>query len=286
MRRLKEIRDSSRAEEQTAMWDRNILSLIKLRIQKSQQMDAENTSYQQKKADDQRAARDELDDQKRQQAIQRRDRLIAYQQANEDAKKQYERDLQQAAAAKAKAIELAAKAETAELQQQADKTRKALDLGKQQATAEVKLATMTADARMKLLKAEMDADQQWAYRLISGASGGSTGSSGGGSGAGHAVRTRAGGGAVQAGQVYQVNDDLQQRTESFNGASFPPGLGLFIPAQNGMVQPANASRSVSRSLTLQVPISGVQDPVAFARMAIPLIQREIVAFYDEVDDND
>ncbi len=255
LRRLQDIRNQNQADEQQAVWDRNALALIQLRLSKTQQMEAENTEYQRRQEDRQQALSDEITDQQRAQAISRRERQIAYQQANQDAQQQYERELVQAAAAKQKTIDFAAKTLADELKLQADKTTKAKQLAADQAKTEITQAQLTSKARISLLQAEMEAAQKWAAGLLGGGSANAVARAA--AGLASSVQNfgffrRQHGGIARAGGLYQVNDDAWGRTESFNGASFPPGLGLFRPLQTGMIQSGSAGKVVNLSIPITV----------------------------------
>ncbi len=282
LRKLQDIKNSGWYEEETAMLNRDVLSLVKQRVAKSQQMDQENIDFQRRREDAKRNEQISLEDQQSAEAMARRDRQAAYVLANQEAKARYNEELNVAEDTRKKNLERAVQTRDKELQLADEKNHKLHELAKQNFINEMKEATLTSEARIKLLQAEASAAYKMAgmvdiSSMINGISGGSTGNGllnviGRIAGFfGGAMAHRAAGGPLQAGQPSWVNDSSQNRGESFNGSPFPSGLGMFIPMQSGVVQ--NSGQSIV--ISVPIDIHGVTDPIGIGRMVQPMVEQTV-----------
>ncbi len=280
VQRLKEIRQSDFAADQKDLLDRNFQGIYLRRLGQTQQIEQENTKFIQDRSKRDQTIRDETQDAQRQAQIARRERLIAFEQANADAKLAYQRERQ--AAAQARQIELrdAAIARNRELEQQ--RIAKQRELQAAQQTYQRELTDLTAklarekttlanayDAELKLAatygKARVEAEKKTQQALLDQANAYLRGSSGGSSRpAGHGVMERAGGGYLEAGQAAMVNEGYPGQRESYNGIALPSGQGIFYPLQSGNVSPGGGPSITVAPGAIQV--NGVSDPAVAARM--------------------
>lgn len=255
---LKQIRDRDKGRERDDLLNRNYRDLFALKEQQSQDIGTENDKYTKQEAARQEAFKQQQQDETRAQAIQRRERLIAYQQANEDAVKQYNRDLAAAAAAKEKALEVAKQGYQKELAAISKNTSDRLELLRKGEIAELKLITQTEEAKRQLFQQTLDQARQML--------GQATASQGGPFNTPQNIARDtgfAGGGDVPAYQRVKVNDGGAGQRESFNGLLLPRGLGLFIPMTSGRIDAGNGDRPIN----INMPINGVTDPVMVGKIA-------------------
>lgn len=267
-REVEQIRKDANAREVEFLVTRNFQGLYLSRLQTSRDIERSNDQFGATRTDRQSELQGQFEDLKRATQRERQERLIAYQQALVDAQTAYKRELLQAQQKRAAelmlarqeeqaALTLASQAASNELRIRATMYQRDLQLAAQYGAAYVK----THDQMMQALVNR--AEQRLA--MTTGASGGSTG----GGGTRGAVYLRAGGGDLQAGQRALVNERPGQR-ESFNGVPFPPGLGMFIPAQSGKVSPG-----ATGPITLNVYPSPGMDEERFAHKTLDLLESVI-----------
>lgn len=256
--RLEEIRRSDYAATQKDLLDRNFLSIYQRRLSQNEQIEQENTKFGADRGKRQQAINDEVQDAQRQAQIARRERLIAFQQQQDDANLAYQRQLVAAKQAHDKELQLAQEAHVRELAENrkkaaedlADLQRKtAKELQARQAAETKELAARQAGAVKELQLLEKTEAQRLeiiakyakkANDLIANAL--------------KATPTkRAGGGYLEAGQASMVNEPESSGRESFNGVPLP-GAGLFIPSQAGYVNPngGGAGKSISNTNTFYI----------------------------------
>lgn len=256
--RLNEIRRSDYAATQKDLLDRNFLSIYQRRLSQNEQIEQENSKFGADRAKRQQSTNDEVQDAQRQAQIARRERLIAFQQQQQDAQLAYQRQLVAAKQAHDKELQLAQEAHVRELAENrkkaaedlADLQRKtAKELQARQAAETKELAARQAGAVKELQLLEKTEAQRLeiiakyakkANDLIANALKASP-------------TKRAGGGYLEVGQASMVNEPESSGRESFNGVPLP-GAGLFIPSQAGYVNPngGGVGKSVSNTNTFYI----------------------------------
>lgn len=267
---LKQIRDRDKGRERDDLLNRNFRDLFALSEQKTQEMTSENERYARQEEQRQQALSQEEQDQQRAENIQRRDRLQAYQQANVDAQKQYDKEIEQAQAAKEKAIQVAESANAKELAAIRQNVINKENIALQAAANEIKLVQNTEDAKQQIFQTKLNEMNDILDAAQAQASQSSSSTSSSSSSTQPAVpnpfstTSAAYGGSLRPGQPTMVNDRRSGQRESFNGVPFPPGLGLFIPAQSGYVNPGGSNGPVT--VTIPITVNGVQDPATIGRM--------------------
>ena len=261
---LKQIRDADQARQQDDLLNRNFRDLFALSEQKTQDTNKENDRYAQQQQQRQQALTQTEQDQARAEDIQRRERLIAYQIAQDDAQKQYQRALEQADAAHTKAIQAAENSYQKELTALNQSLTAKEALLKQDAINQLKVLQQTEDEKLQIFNNTLDQVNQ----LLSSAGGSSVSSPS--AHAGQSVFTPyAAGGPIIAGQSALVNDGSNR--ESFNNSLFPAGLGIFIPAQSGSINPngGGSSKSVANSNTFYITSN---DPAGVRREVLNVMK--------------
>ena len=254
---LKQIRDRDASRERDDQLNRNYRDLFALKEQKSQDMTSENDRFTGQKQQRQQALQDEQNDQARAIQVQRRERLISYQQANEDALQQYNAEIETARAAKVKAIELAQQSNQRELTLIRTGLVNKETLLRQGAVNELQLVTQTEAAKQQIFQGYLDRANEMLGQSSTPEFTGQT-----------RPQYFAEGGNVRAGQRAIVNDGREGRQrESFQGVQLPRGLGLFIPAQAGYVNPGTSGAG-DKPISVSIPISinGVNNPVELGRI--------------------
>jgi len=242
---LKQIRDRDASRERDDLLNRNFRDLFALKEQKTQDLNTENDRYSKQEAQRQDAFNQQEQDQSHAQEISRRERLIAYQQANQDAQKQYNIEIAAAQQAKTKAIQVAQQGYNRELQLINTNLIQKEMLLKQDAINQIRLVQQTEDQKTAIFLSKLQqvnqllgiAEAQNAAPIQH------TGS--------RAVPF-ADGGYASAGQLTMVNDKRKGQRESFNGVPFPAGLGLFIPSQSGYINSGSGGGPVTLSPTYQI----------------------------------
>lgn len=230
---LKQIRDADAGRQRDDLLNRNFRDLFALSEQKTQDMNKENDRYSKQEDQRQQALQNQEDDQARAEAVQRRERQIAYQQQQDDARKNYQRALEQADDAHTKAIQVAEQGYQKELRNLAQNLIDKEALLKQDAINQLKLLQQTEDVKAQIFQNSLDQANQ-----MLGQSNAQVTNSASRSGRSVPVPF-AGGGYANAGDITLVNDGNSR--ESFNNSQFPAGLGIFIPAQSGYINPGGTT---------------------------------------------
>lgn len=273
LQRVKEIRQGDYVQDQKDLLDRNFQAIYLRRLGQTQQIEQENTKFTADRRKREQTITDEVQDAQRQAQITRRERLIAFEQANADAKLAYQRERQAAEQARQIALRDAAISRNRELEQQRIAKQRELaaanqayqrelndltaKLAREKVTlsnaydAELKTAALYGKARVEAEKKTQQALLDQANVRLRALQGGSSG--GASRPAGHGVAEFAGGGYMEAGQIGMVNEPGSTRRESFNGVPLP-GAGLFIPSQAGYVNPngEGVSKSVTNTNTFYI----------------------------------
>lgn len=263
LQRLKDIRDQDKSRERDDLLNRNYRDLFALGEQKKEQISAENDKFSEQEQQRKQAFQDEQNDEARAIQVQRRERIIAYNQANADALKQYNIELAHAQEAKTRSIQLAQQGYQKELSIINRSIIDKQNLLRQGYINELKLATQTVQARQAIFQAELnqarsDLGQSTAPRFnspqaISSAS------------------AYAEGGLASAYKPVKVNDRDGQR-ESFNGALLPRGMGLFIPMQSGSINSGSGGGNTSQVYNNTFNIVS-HDPAGVRREVIDVLKR-------------
>lgn len=264
---LRQIRDRDQSRERDDLLNRNYRDLFALREQKTQDMNSENGRYSEQQNQRKQALADQLSDLKRGDQQQRQERLIAYQQANADALKQYNIELQNAAEAKRKAIQLAQQSAAKELNELSSTTSKRQALLHQSALNELKLVTQTEQTKQQIFQQYLDRARQMLGEATT-ASGSAFNSPRNISQA----TPFASGGPISAYQTALVNEPGSSGNEGFNGVKFPRSMGLFTPFKSGNIQRGGSGNT---TVPISIEISGVSDPVAVWRFIEPRIERKV-----------
>jgi hypothetical protein len=267
-RTMQEIRQRAQDQEEDLLIARDFGGLYRLRRDTNRQLSAEETKYQQERADRAEAYQQQRDDQARQQAFERNERLIKYQQDLADAQAQYQKEFAQAEANRREQL--------AKAQQQANKE---IALAQQKAASEQNILTQSVTNQLLTIQQGEDAKLQLyaayieqAKSLLAQASGQTGGASAAASYPVGNTQNRALGGALRAGAVSRVNEPIiSTGRESFSNARGTvnlPGYGYFIPLQSGTVNRGGVSVG---SLSITTPIiapasASPRDMAAMQRM--------------------
>jgi hypothetical protein len=244
--RLKEIQDSANYEQVKDLLEGNFLGLFESRLQVKGQQKQENTTYGGRKAEIETSQQNEVEDLRHNIQVQRRERLISYDQALADAKLSYRRSLDQAEAARRTELQRAAEAQERELQQVNNKLNNEARLKYNAYVKELQQAATFGEARIKLQGQIEQALVNQANRTLAQVQ---SSSYAGSNSRSLGTIGRASGGMTYPGQLYQVNERAGQR-ESVNGIQFMGGQGVYLPFKSGYVNPGGTSapgRSVSNT---------------------------------------
>lgn len=240
LRKVRDIQRSFLSAERDALFDRNFLELFKLQENKKEQLQVEDANYQEQAADREQAFKDQQADTARQRGFERNERRIALQNALTDARNGYQRELELAIQKRDRALQIAAQERDYSIMLAQNKAVNVLTILAAQYSEEIRLANMSAQARLDIEKALLAQAQSAGFTLPSSSSGLPPGYTYVPDGSGDVIRddriyTRASGGSLARGDVSMVNDRFPGQREAFNGRMFPPGLGVFQAAQAGYV---------------------------------------------------
>lgn len=233
-RNLQQIREDAQANEEELLLRGDFAALFSARRQTTRDINRANADYVAQRQEQNIAFRAQLTDQITQYQRERENRLIKFQRDLEETQIQYNRERQQAEANRRLAITRAGQQYQQELTLANQKYVAELNARRQAIQQELKLITEGEKAKAQIFQAVLNQ----ARAILAAMSGGGSGGSGG-SGRGPTF-SRAFGGGLLAGQKALVNDGFPGQRESFNGVNFPPGLGMFIPAMAGNVNPGSA----------------------------------------------
>lgn len=261
--KLEDIRRQAQDREFELILNRDFAGLYKSRRQTTLDMQGENRTFgneQQNRARD--FGQKEQDDQ-RQYARERQERQIAYQQQLADAKQAYERQVADARVAHASALQQAKVAHDNELKLAQEKYDREIAMRQQAIQAELRLLMMSYTQRQQFEAEQQRALVNQSREIVLGlnnvtiqavkSSLSALGSAVSNIFSGlRNITKRADGGLLSAGQMSLVNDGFAGQRESFGGSQFPPGLGLFIPAQSGNVSPGAGRGNVSISVPVTI----------------------------------
>jgi hypothetical protein len=254
--RLEQIRKEAADREFGLILNRDFLGLFNSRRQTTRDINGANSDFNSQTNERRTAQRQQFDDLRRSIERERSERLIAYNQQMDDAQKAYRREMVQAEQARRNELQRASEQRQHDLADLSQKLRNERTLRYNAYVEELKLANTFGKARVdaeRKIQEALLAQTNAMLRRVSGSSQPVD------------IRTlahRAAGGPLAAGQASWVNEP-----ESFNGARFPPGLGVFIPAQGGTV-----SKGRSGNISVQFNITG-NNPEAIARVVRTEITR-------------
>jgi hypothetical protein len=260
LRNLEKIRQEAQDREFELILNRDFAGLFFSRRQTNNQLRDASGSFVAERQERATGAKDQVDDLRRSIANERNERIIAYNQSLQDAQLAYIRDRQEANRQRQLAIQEAQMARNRDLQALSQSINAQLQARYRGYREELRLATLTAQARIDLENALLQrarkaaAEAQVATKRLGGGT----------------PTFRALGGGLQAGQLSAVNEPGSSGRESFTtgGRTFGfPGPGLFIPSKAGMV---NANRGgLVENLIFQ--ITGGSNPEATARAVKPVV---------------
>jgi hypothetical protein len=239
LQKLQDIRDSDWLAQQKALLDRNYTALLSLSLSKTEAMKQEDAKYQQEREKRQDATENALADLRTQLSREDRERQIAYQNKLRDDQQQYVREIAQAQQRYTQELAMAQANNTAELTDLNNKYTQQRTMADANFVHEMDLAKLTAQERINLLIMEANTARNLISQIAAlGQSVSGTGPSGwaftGVSGA------MAEGGHMNAGDIAVVQERGSTGMESFGGAPFPGGMGLFMALRSGEV---NSGRS-------------------------------------------
>lgn len=258
---LKQIRDADAGRLRDDLLNRNFRDAFALGEQKNQDAAKENERFTEQQQKRNQALDDQGADEARAQVIQRRERLISYQNANQDALKQYNIELQQAAQAKARAIQQDQQGNAKELATINSSLITKEALLKQGAINDIKLVQQTEDQKQAIFLAKLEQVNQL-LGIVSAQNALPSQHTGS-----RAVLL-AGGGDLAAGQRAIVNEPGSTGNESFNGVPFPKSMGLFIPLKSGNVNPG---RSGGGDINIPITVNEASTPAATAAAIRPMV---------------
>lgn len=269
LQNLQQIRDADAGRQRDDQLNRNFRDLFALSEQKTQQMNSENTRYTTQEAQRRQALGTELSDLQRSQNQQRQERIVAYNQANADAQKQYNTAIQQADVARKQAIDLAKRNDSQEIatinKNNVDKLA-ALRAG---TTAELKLITQTEQARQQIFQNMLNQARQMLGQSTSPTFGTPAQRS--------AATPFANGAGVYAGAKALVNEPGSSGNESFNGVAFPRNtMGLFYPLVAGNINSGKGGGNISIPITVNEAQNAQATAAALRPMVVDVVHKEIL----------
>ena len=280
---LEDIRRAAQDREADLIAARDFAGLYRSRRDTTRQLEEANRNFVRERKERQEEYKLEREDAARHAEEQRRERLRQYQQALADAQAAYYKERAQIEQQRREALAQAAADRARALAEEATARRQALDARRKGLIDEINLINQTEAA-----KAEIIATQS--ARALAALSGLWEGTAAAfaraalrismpaqatpGTFSTYGGSRRQAGGPLAAGEWALVNEGAGQR-ETFTAggrtAQFPPGMGLFFPAQAGMV---NAGRRGNVALTFN--IDGAQSP----QLTADAVQRIVVRTMD------
>lgn len=270
LRNLQRIKDDAAAAEEDAAFNRDFAALFDIRRNTGRQLREASNQYEDERRERFIAFQQQNAEAARQYEFERQQRLIKYQQDLADAQAQYQQELQQATANRQKALQAANTAYRNELLQLQSKLTAELTARRAAAIQELQLITATEQQRVQIMAQAQAALVQQAYALKNMFGGGSSGKGP------YKATSMAYGGQLMAGQPAVVNDRFPGQRESFNGQPFPPGLGLFIPARAGSVNPGAGGGGVAVNMSIYATPGQSEAEIA------TIAERKIVAVLEEM----
>lgn len=262
---LKNIQDQNAQQQRDDLLNRNFRDLF---LQQSKTQDAtqkEDERYAKQQQQRNEALDQQGADEARAQAAQRRERLIAYQIAQQDEKQKLQESINQADEAHTKAIQTAQSAYQKELTTLQQNLIDKEALLKQDAENQLKIITESEQEKQKIFQATLDQASQLLNQVSTYAASYYS-----------PLQTQrqavpfASGGYDPAGQLSLVNDKYPGQREGFNNSLFPPGLGLFIPLQGGNISTGKSGGS-SQPQTNNFYITS-QDPAGVRREVLSVMK--------------
>lgn len=239
---MRDIQRQYASDEREAVIDRNFEQLFKLQERKNDDLAKENTKYTDQQQSRAQALQDEQNDLQRQRAFEKQERLIAYNNQLADAQLAYQRELEMQATAKQRELNIAQQAYQRQLSLAAQAENRLLQLRQQAYNREIEMVRATEEAKLKIFRNTLTRIYGSGDAVYNGTRSPST----------SRITRFADGGLMSAGSPGLVNDKFPGQRESFGGAMFPPGLGVFIPVRSGNV---DSGKSAGATVTITQNIS-------------------------------
>lgn len=270
-RDLLKIRQDAQRREQELIDARDFAGLFDQRRQTTEAIQDATRKYQEDRAERLLAFQQENEDKAAQFIFDRQQRLIQYGQALQDAAAQYQRERAQIEAQRRDALNKANAAYRNDLDQLQAKYQSELNLRRSAVQAELQLIAQGGQARVQAEAQIQQALLAQARSLLASITRPQT------AGGGRAIATRAGGGGLVAGQTALVNDAFRGQREGFNGFQFPAGLGLFTPLQSGTVSAGRGAITLNMPVNIQSGNSPAQN-----QALVQAIRRTVVDVLEQV----
>lgn len=272
---LKRIRDQANETEFEEGLDRDFAGISKTKRTAAQQINAANEQFDEERAARLQAYKDKQDDDQRQFIFEHQQRVEAEQQAIADAKKAADAALRQNIIDTNKAKQAAREAATKAYNDLQESLTAERNLKIAAAQADLQLVVQTEQAKQAAYAASL----AQAEAVLNGAT--QAVSSGQKVVDGHVVG-RAGGGALAAGQVANVNESGSSGNEGFTagGKSIRfPGSGIFVPFKSGTVDKNAGGTNVQLSITNNITAGGVKDAQKIADVVDKRIEQTITRIF-------
>jgi hypothetical protein len=238
--KLREIRLKSQEDDENLVAKRDFAGLYRSRRATTLALQQETDRYDQERSAKLVSYAQQDDDEAKQQAFERSQRLEKYRQDLSDAQTAYNTDIRNAAAARDKAIQLAVQTRDKEYQAQYDKYNSTLSLLKAGIVAELQLIEKGNAGKLAL---EERYYAQSRALLAGAVTAANLGGNINGKAAGLAFKAK--GGGLRKGQLAAVNEPDSTGREGFNRIAFPRMAGLFMPMQAGTVNRDTGKPSIS-----------------------------------------
>lgn len=245
-RNLKQIREDAAASEEELLLRGDFAGLFSSRRQTTRDINRANQEYAAERAEQNLAFRQQLGDQIAQYQREREQRVVKFQRDLEDAQLQYQRERQQIDATRRAALVRASQQYQQELTLANQKYTAELKARRDAIARELQLVQQGEQAKAQIFQAVLN-QARAILAAIAGAAGGSKGS-----GKSGPTLSRAFGGGLLPGQAAAVNDAYPGQRESYNGVTFPSGLGTFIPAVAGNVNPGQGGGGTQVNITQHI----------------------------------
>lgn len=252
-RNLKSIRDRAADSELKQIADRDFQSLFFSRRQTQRELNEASEQYGVERQEQQIALQQASDDRARQFAEERRQRQVNHQRQLNELQSNYNRELQTIAANLNQQRQLANQNHQAQLQGLLQKYTAELNLRQQAHTKELQFLSQTEAKRLEIITNTQNALLARAQAVLTAIGANTATNAIGRTSGGRTATAFATGGSIGAGQHAIVNDGRSIESFSAGGqkASFPRGLGTFIPSRAGNINPKGGQGGGNMYVSIQ-----------------------------------
>lgn len=261
LRNLERIRQEAQDREFEMILNRDFAGLFFSRRQTTRDLNNETGQFAVDRGERQLGQQQQIDDLRRSIQAERNERLIAYQNALQDAQIAYVRDRQEANRQRIAALNEARADRMRSLSELNQSIRAQLAARRQGYIEELRLATMVAKERIKVENALLDRAKSILSLITKSA-----------------PVKRAGGGPLSAFQPALVNEPGSSGRESFSSGGKNtafPGQGVFIPSQPGQVNANSGGTGGNVTIAPVFNITGGPNPQATAKAIEPIVYKVV-----------